>query len=63
VLRQIPGSSESPRGSLLTNPNPGSFVFSSWEFRVCPGGMVRKGGQPGLSSQLHLGTVLSSGQP
>lgn len=63
VLRQIPGSGESPRGSLLTNPNPGSFVFSSWEFRVCPGRMVGKGGQPGLSSQLHLGAVFSSGQP
>lgn len=35
VLGQIPGSGESPRGSVLMNPNPGSFVFSSWEFRVC----------------------------
>lgn len=63
VLRQIPGSGESARGSLLTNPNPGSFVFSSWEFRVCPGRLVRTGGRPGDSSQLHLGTVFSSGQP
>lgn len=36
VLGQIPGSGESPRGSVLMNPNPESFVFSSWEFRVCP---------------------------